>query len=117
MPSGWPTSQKNTFAWPGFSISFRFGRAGLSGCIVQVWFEADHEERARRPAFQMVETEFPDFASFCHFAETDRLIGGAILRTKRNASGEHVITRRVPCAFRGSAVKRCQLPTWTFVDE
>lgn len=87
----------------------------MSGCIVQVWFEPETE--GRRAHFSMIETEMPDFASFCEFVEADRLIGGAVLWTRKNDHHQQVITRRQPIAFRGSAVLRCQLPTWTFVEQ
>lgn len=69
----------------------------MAGCIVQVWFE-------------------PDFATFCALVDGDRLIGGAILGTRKDAHGARVITDRQPCAFRRSAVQRCQLPRWRFVE-
>jgi hypothetical protein len=86
----------------------------MAGCIVQIWFEAENEVGAKQ-RFVMVETEFPDFAAFCEFVDADRLISGATLWTRRRGD-EHLIFRRQPCAFRGSAVRRCQLPTWQFVD-
>lgn len=87
----------------------------MSGCIVQVWFEPVGEE-GRGGRFNFIETELPDFATFCELVEADRLIGGAILYTDRRERGVVEIARRVPCAFRGSAVLRCQLPTWRFVE-
>lgn len=86
----------------------------MSGCIVQVWFEIDSEHSSRRTPFRIIETELPDFQTFCQMVESDRLIGGAILWTKRAPDGVQEITRRVPCAFRGQAVMRCELPTWHF---
>lgn len=89
----------------------------MTGCIVQVWFEPENENASRRAPFKMIETEFEDFASFCAFVEADRLIGGAVLWTRKNEHHEQVIHDRQPCAFRGSAVLRCELPRWTFVEE
>lgn len=89
----------------------------MTGCIVQVWFETDHELAPKKPLFKMIETEFEDFATFCEFVEADRFIGGAILWTRKNPDGHQVINRRQPCGFRGSAVMRCELPTWKFVEE
>lgn len=87
------------------------------GCIVQVWFDSETEVLdTPRKRWHMIETDLPDFATFCELADADRLIGGAILYTRRNEANEAEIFRRVPVAFRGSAVMRCQLPTWQFVE-
>ncbi|WP_126975566.1 hypothetical protein [Frigidibacter oleivorans] len=89
----------------------------MAGCIIQVWFEPESEATPRRAPFSFIETEFADFATFCEFVEADRLIGGAILWTEK--TGEPKVTRitdRQPCAFRGSAVLRCQLPRWRFME-
>lgn len=88
----------------------------MSGCIVQVWFEAERESVDRPARWVMIETELEDFATFCEMVEADRVIGGAILWTLPGERGEKIIRDRVPCAFRGSAVLRCQLPTWRFVE-
>ncbi|HMT45550.1 MAG TPA: hypothetical protein PKE59_00385 [Novosphingobium sp.] len=64
----------------------------------------------------MIETEMPDFSTFCEMVERDRLIGGAVLWTRKGAGGEQIVTERQPIAFRGSAVLRCQLPRWRFVE-
>jgi len=89
----------------------------MAGCIVQVWFEPETENMRGRPRFQMIETELPDFATFCLLVDADRLIGGAVLWTRRDESGVQVITERQPIAFRGSAVLRCLLPRWRFADQ
>lgn len=89
----------------------------MAGCVVQVWFEPESELLGHRARFAMVETEFPDFASFCEFVEADRFIGGAILWTRKGADGEMIVRERQPIGFRGSAVLRCQLPRWRFVEE
>ncbi|TNF19163.1 MAG: hypothetical protein EP318_15520 [Rhodobacteraceae bacterium] len=88
----------------------------MSGCIVQVWFEVDSEHRSKRAPFRIIETELPDFQAFCQMVEADRLIGGDILWTRRTEGGVQEIVRRVPCAFRGQAVIRCELPTWRFQE-
>lgn len=88
----------------------------MTKCIVQVWFEKDPDEPDRKAKFQMIETELPDFATFCELVEADRLIGGAILWTRRSTDCQ-IVQRRVPTAFRGSTVVRCQLPTWTFRED
>lgn len=88
----------------------------MSGCIVQVWFEANSEYQERNAYFQIIETELDDFATFCEMVDADLLIGGAILWTTRDRDGTRQITRRQPCAFRGSAVLRCQLPIWRFAE-
>lgn len=88
----------------------------MAGCIVQVWFEPESDVPGKPQRFKMIETEFEDFATFCEFVDADRLIGGAILWTRKNAHGQQVINDRQPCAFRGSAVLRCELPRWNFVE-
>lgn len=90
----------------------------MTGCIVQVWFEADRKDAGERPRFQFIETEFPDFATFCEFVDSDRLIGGAVLWTRRvdGERGTYRITRRQPCAFRGAAVLRAELPNYRYVE-
>jgi len=89
----------------------------MAGCIVQVWFEPDSELRQSRAPFQMIETELPDFATFCQLVEANRLIGGAVLWTHKGEYGEQIVRDRQPIAFRGDAVHRCQLPRWRFVEE
>jgi hypothetical protein len=88
----------------------------MTGCIVQIWFEPETEGAPRLARFEMIETEFPDFASFCECVDADRLIGGAILWTRPAGRFAKEITHRQPCAFRGSAVLRCQLPRLSFVE-
>ena len=87
------------------------------GCVVKVWFEADSEQRARKAEFLVIETTFPDFESFCLAVDANRLIGGAILWTRRSGPDEMVITRRDPIAFRGCAVMRCMLPNWHYTED
>lgn len=87
----------------------------MAGCIVQVWF--DPESTVRRTPFSIIETEAPDFATFCEWVDQNRLIGGAVLWTERKQDRVQIITDRRPVAFRGSAVLRCELPHWRFVDE
>lgn len=85
------------------------------GCIVQVWFEPESEHK--RAPFSMIETELPDFATFCELVDADRLIAGAVLWTRRARDHGQIIKDRQPIAFRGSAVLRCQLPRWRFIEE
>lgn len=89
----------------------------MAGCIVQVWFEPESEHNNGRGRFKMIETEMPDFSSVCQMIDADRLIGGAILWTKRTHDGAQLITERQPCAFRGAAVMRIELPRWRFVED
>lgn len=87
------------------------------GCIVKVWFEPGFAEVNANARFHVIETELPDFATFCELVDGNRLIGGAVLMTMRGETrGEFVITRRYPIAFRGEAVMRCQLPGFTYVE-
>lgn len=88
----------------------------MAGCVVMVWFEPDADIGDPRMPFKVIETEFPDFTSFCQFADGDRLIGGAILYTRKLDDGTREIIRRVPLAFRGSAVRRCELPRMRYVE-
>lgn len=89
----------------------------MAGCIVQVWFDPDTESPAGSDRFVVIETELEDFASFCELVDEDRLIGGAILWTRRTGNREQTITRRVPCAIRGRSIRRCQLPTWQYIEQ
>ncbi|MTH62134.1 hypothetical protein [Paracoccus litorisediminis] len=90
----------------------------MTGCIVQVWFEPETETPGRRAPFSMIETEMPDFATFCEMVDANRFIGGAILWTRKGEEyNEMIVTRRQPVAFRGEAVLRCQAPLWRFVEQ
>ena len=89
----------------------------MTGCVVQVWFEADDAAREHSPRWELIETELPDFATFLEFCDADRLIGGAVLKTRRGDDpAERVVMKRVPIGFRGSTVKRAILPTWRIVE-
>lgn len=89
----------------------------MSGCIVKVWFEVEFSERSATVPFLIIETELPDFATFCELVDGNRLIGGAVLMTARGEDrGEFIITKRIPIAFRGEAVMRCQLPGYSYVE-
>jgi hypothetical protein len=88
----------------------------MSGCIVKVWFETDKADRQTAPRFTVIETETPDFQTFCQMVDADRLIGGAIIFTRREGD-DQVIISRTPIAFRGSTVMRCELPShWHYVE-
>lgn len=87
----------------------------MAGCIVQVWFDPERESATRPARFEIIETEAPDFATFCEWVDADLFIGGAILWT-RLTDGVQVITNRQPAGFRGSAVLRCVLPRWRYVE-
>lgn len=89
----------------------------MGNCVVQVWFESEPEIAVRPALFVMVETEFDDFASFCEAVDADQFIGGAVLWTRREPERRvQIVVDRQPCAFRGSAVRRCQLPRWRFEE-
>lgn len=89
----------------------------VSGCIVKVFFDPKYQVHAANAAFLIIETELPDFATFCELVDGNRLIGGAILFTRRSdARDEMIILRRQPIAFRGEAVMRCQLPGFRYVE-
>lgn len=89
----------------------------MGGCVVQVWFRAECDIAHPNARFELVETEMPDFASFCELVDADRLIGAATLLTHKGERNERIVHGRRPVAFRGSAVLRCQLPTWSIIDE
>lgn len=93
----------------------------MNGCIVQIWFEVDGQDRSKSPHYQFVQTNFPDFEAFCAFADTDRLIAGEALWCVADKGGERfdrIIRNRQPIAFRGTAVMRCALPTsFRFFDQ
>lgn len=90
----------------------------VSGCIVKVWFEPGFAERSAQVPFLIIETELPDFATFCELVDGNRLIGGAILMTgKTEDRGVFRILRRHPIAFRGEAVMRCQLPGFVYIED
>lgn len=85
------------------------------GTVVQVWLEEDTPER--RAPFYLIETEFHDFATFLEFVDADRLICGSRLDSKwTDEPGVRSVQRRVPIAFRGSAMRRAALPIWRFVE-
>ena len=89
----------------------------MAGCIVKVWFHKEYEQRNARAPFLIIETELPDFATFCELVDGNRLIGGAILWTQRTEEfNVFAICRRFPVAFRGEAVMRCELPGHTYVE-
>lgn len=88
----------------------------MAGCIVQVWFKPERGIDDRSTKFQIIETEFDDFASFCEAVADDVFIGGAVLWTTRLSDGTNEVRNRQPCAFFGSSVARCALPRWTFVE-
>lgn len=93
----------------------------MSGCVVQVWFEEDDGQKrppGSLPPFQLVETEFADFADFSEAVAADMLISGDNLWTRKgDVQGERTIYRRSPILFRGSTLKRAALPTWRLVEE
>lgn len=37
----------------------------MGGCVVQVWFKPEADIRGGQGAFELIETEMPDFATFC----------------------------------------------------
>ena len=89
----------------------------MAGCIVKVWFDPESESGGSRQRFYIIETDLPDFASFCEMVDANRLIGGAVLVTRRGGENEQIISRRDPIAFRGAIVHRCALPTWDYIEE
>lgn len=89
----------------------------MSGCIVKVWFDPQCDFVNRKALFQVIETDLPDFATFCELVDGNRLIGGAILMTRRTDDpGTFAIHARHPIAFRGEAVLRCELPGFRYVE-
>lgn len=89
----------------------------MAGCVVQVFFVP---AACPRPdlQFEMIETEFEDFAGFCEAVDAGGLICASILLTRPAAErGERLVTGRRPFAFRGASVLRAQLPTYRMVEE
>ncbi|WP_226557837.1 hypothetical protein [Salipiger thiooxidans] len=90
----------------------------MSGCVVQLWLEDEDERRRKGLPFDLVETDFEDFASFLEAVDEDQLICASRLDTHYGENrSERVIHRRVPIAFRGRAVRRAELPTWRITEE
>lgn len=88
----------------------------MAGTVVQVFFEY-HSRPSENLNFELVETEFEDFAGFVEAADANRLICGSRLLSKPgDARGERIVTRREPIAFRGSVVERAQLPSYRLVE-
>lgn len=87
-------------------------------CVVQVWLEDDDPAAGRKGRSDLVETDFVDFEAFLQVVDADRMICASRLDTRRGeGKGERIIYRRVPIAFRGSVVRRAELPTWRIVEE
>lgn len=92
----------------------------MSGCVVQIWFDDSGavDKAARHLPFVLCETDFEDFAEFLEAVDADQLICVSRLDTRWGGEkGLRIVNRRVPLAFRGSALRRTQLPTWRIVDE
>lgn len=89
-------------------------------CVVQVWLETDGETvPGSRAPFYYVETAYPDFESFLLAVDADRLIGGERLNSRWSRHEHRVreVHSRAPMAFRGSAVRRADLPDCRFQEE
>lgn len=90
-------------------------------CVVQIfWRKGSHPPGHDNLAFSLVEIHgAPDFEAVCEMvAASEALIPGTNLITSRGASrAERIVRRRVPIAFRGSAVDRLDLPVWSLVEE
>lgn len=87
-------------------------------CVVQVWLEGDKARNDSKPPFRVVETEFPDFATFLEFVDGDRLISGDWLFTRwsNDELNVRVVRDRKPIAFRGAEVRKAQLPGFRIVE-
>jgi hypothetical protein len=90
----------------------------MAGCVVQVWFGHEAERKDfNRPPFSLVETDFADFEQFLEACADNRMICGSELWSKWGFNkGERIVTKRVPIGFRGEAIIRAQLPTWSIVE-
>lgn len=92
----------------------------MPGTIIQVWFEqeADVVGHDGRQRFYIIETNLPDWGSVCDMLDTNRMISGDNLSTKRTDEyGVMEIHHRRPIAFRGAAVLRCELPRFRYVED
>lgn len=84
--------------------------------IVQLFWHPHARVNVNSP-FEIVEVDLVDFGQVSRALEAKEVIRGEILITVGSATqGVRTVTRRIPIAFRGTAVERAQLPTWTFVD-
>lgn len=89
------------------------------GCVVQVWMEEDKDRPDGKPwPFRLIETEFPDLATFLEFVDADRLISGDWLFThwSREERYVRVVHSRKAVAFRGAEVRKAQLPDFRLVE-
>lgn len=89
-------------------------------CVVQVWLDTDGEpDVGARGPFYFVETTYPDFERFLQAVDADRLIGGERLNSRWSRHEHRVreVHSRQPMAFRGSAVRRADLPDCRFREE
>ncbi|WP_417724582.1 hypothetical protein [Salipiger sp.] len=86
-------------------------------CVVQVFFTPETRPNDRA-VFELVETEFEDFASFLDaISDPDRLLCVSRLVTYRGEEhNTRYLQRREAFAFRGRAVSRAQLPRYRILE-
>lgn len=85
--------------------------------IVQVWLDTDGEAPVGgRAPFYFVETEYLDFDDFNDEANSNRMIRGHRLDSRWSSTDRNVrlVHRRTPMSFRGSTVRRAELPSCQF---
>ncbi|NDR55693.1 hypothetical protein [Aliiruegeria sabulilitoris] len=88
----------------------------MNGVTVQAWIRPEYRTRPDRE-YELVETEFSDFAAFLQAMAEDTVIPCNILIAGRGVeAGERIIHNRISTVLRGSAVMRAQIPTWHFVE-
>lgn len=87
--------------------------------VVQVYFSNEEKRPTGKqpPFFQLIETSYPDFASFMDDVAEDRWISGNLLITGRGeVPQDRIVYNMTPTAFRGRVVERATLPTYHLID-
>ncbi len=87
-----------------------------TGCIIKVFWHDDARMHRNAP-FSFIQIASNEFETFLKDVDTDTLMRGDQLWTKRtdDRSGL-IIFRRQPVAFRGDCVDRAQLAFGTFEE-
>jgi hypothetical protein len=85
--------------------------------VLQIWMTPDFRPNRKVP-FEIVETDFADLDEALVAIASGALICGTALHTRwGDEPNERIVYREAPLAFRGSAVDRVELPSWTIVRE
>lgn len=86
--------------------------------VVKLWLEGAWGGEGRPLPYTLVEVEHRDFAAFAAACSADDFIVGEQLFSRWNPDerGSRIIEKRASIAFRGSAVRRMELPDFRLVD-